>query len=245
MTLIGLCALAVRKPDAATTRGRILQPASPFLLVVALGLFLQLPAAAPFYQLVPGAVFIQFPWRLLALITPALIVVALYLSDKALPPDWKMFILGGTTAWMLVSFGAFVPVRDPRIPLEPQLAGMTFSGFREYEPRRAEPLGDIQTKVAARWKEAGCSYRDSNTNFDEVLSVQFHTYCGRAAVLPLPLYGSPLHKVTTSNHQRTQLCVSLPEFPALCGAVIPAAEDTVSVKLPRMTSLVEWAWRQF
>ena len=200
--------------------------------------------AAPFYQLVPGAAFIQFPWRLLALITPSLIVVALYLADKALPPDWKTFVLGGATAWMLVSCGAFVPVRDPRIPLEPRLAGMTFSGFREYEPQQAAPLAEIQTKLTARWNEAGCSYVNSNTNNDEVLSVQLHTSCGRAAVLPLPLYASPLHRVTTSNPPRSQPCVSLSEFPTVCGAVIPAAENTVSVKLPSMTSLGEWAWRQ-
>jgi hypothetical protein len=194
---------------------------------------------------VPGAVFIQFPWRLLALITPALIAAAVYLADKALPPFWKTFVLGGTAVWMVVSCGAFVPVRDPRTPLEPQLAGMTFSGFREYEPEQAEPLAEIRTKVAARWKEAGCSYVNANVNNEEVLSVQLHTSCGSAAVLPLPLYASALHRVTTSNRSRRQPCVSLPDFSTLCAAVIPAAEGTVSVKLPRMTSLGEWAWRQF
>ena len=44
-----------------------------FLIVAALGLFLQFGIAEPIYEWIPGAVFIQFPWRLLAVITPALI----------------------------------------------------------------------------------------------------------------------------------------------------------------------------
>ena len=245
LMVIGLCALVIRKPDAGTTRASILQPALPFLAIAVWGFFLQLRMSAPFYQVVPGAMFIQFPWRLLALMTPALIVAALYVADKALPPDRKMFILGGVTAWMIASCGAFAPLRDSRIPLDPpQLAGYTFSGFREYEPQQAAPLAEIQAKLAARWKEVGCSY--VNANSDEVLTVQLQTVCGRAIVLPLPLYASPLHRVTvtTPDQPRSQPCLSLAEFPALCGAAIPAAEATVSVELPSMTALGGWAWRQ-
>jgi hypothetical protein len=244
LAAIGLCALAVRKPDGDATRERILRPILPFMLVAALGLLLQLRVTNPFYEVVPGAAFIQFPWRLLALITPSIIVVASYLADTVLPSNWKNFILGGAAAWMLVSCGAFVPLRDPRTSLEPHLAGVTFSGFREYEPQRAAPLAEIETKLAARWREAGCSFVNANTNNDEVLSVQLHTSCRRTVVLPLPLYASPLHTVTTSNQRHSQPCASLPEFPALCGAIIPAADGTVWVKLPNVTSLGGWAWRR-
>jgi hypothetical protein len=245
---LGLGGLAWRSARAAggrvaETRWRLLQPALPFVIVVALGSFLQLRAAAPFYEWMPGAAFIQFPWRLLALITPSLIVAAVYIADKALPTDVRNFVLGGAAAWMVVACGAFAPLSDPRIPLEPQLAGVSFSGFREYEPRSAAPLAEIREKLSARWAEAACTYNYLDTGNDEVPSVRLQTSCGRAAELPLPLYASALHVVTSSTHQRSQPCLLLPEFPTVCGAIIPAGDSTVSIKLPTVASLAGWAWR--
>ncbi|HEY3045161.1 MAG TPA: hypothetical protein VGJ39_14105 [Vicinamibacterales bacterium] len=243
---IGLGALAIRKPsDDTGTRWRAVQPALPFLVILALGSFLQLPVAAPFYEWVPGAQFIQFPWRVLAIMTPALIVAAVYLADRALPPDGRHFILGGAMIWMVVSCGSFAPLRDPRIRLDPPLTHLTFSGFREYEPRQAAPLAEIQTKLSARWKEAGCSYETANPDNDEVSTARFHTLCGQSAVLPLPLYASAAHVVMTSNQPRGEPCMLLPDFPGVCGAVIPAAEDTVAVKLPNVASVVGSVWRRY
>jgi hypothetical protein len=239
----GLFLLAFRRPAPADqTRWSLLKPVMPFLIIVALGLLLQLPVATVFYDRVPGAAFIQFPWRLLALITPALIVAALCLADKVLPADGRHFVLGVVAAWMVVGCGAFAPLRDARIPLSLRLDGLTFSGFREYEPREAPPLADLGASLAARWLEAGCTYR--RLDVDEVASVRFQTSCGRSAVLPLPVYASPVHVVRSASLERRQACEPLADFPAVCGAVIGAAEDTVSVDLPNMASLGRWIWRR-
>src|SRR5439155_1095161 len=223
---------------------RILQPALPFLLVLAFTLFLQLPAAAPFYEWVPGAAYIQFPWRLLALITPSLIVAAVYLADKALPGDARNFLLGGASVWMVVACGAFVPPNFPRISLDFQLPNLRLSsGAHEYEPRQAQPVDETREKVSARWKEAGCSFDTINPGNVEVSTAQFRTSCGGSVVLPLPLYASRAHVVTTSSDRIGRRCLLLPDFPGVCSAVIPAAEGTVSVKLPNVASLAGSIWR--
>ena len=57
---------------AAAARARA--HGKPIVLVpAALCLVLQMRWTEPFYLRVPGAVYIQFPWRLLGLLTPAVI----------------------------------------------------------------------------------------------------------------------------------------------------------------------------
>jgi hypothetical protein len=202
-------------------------------------MFLQLPASAPFYRWMPGAGFLQFPWRLLALLTPALIVAAVFLADRNLPADARLFVLGCAAAWMVAGSGAFVPLQDPRFAIDPpQMTAISFSSpYREYEPRTAPPLEELRTRLAARWAEAGCTY-DRVEADQEVMEVRFRTTCGRSAVLPLPLYASALHVVRTPNNSRYQPCQQVPEFLDLCGAAIPAGEGAVSVELPTMRALL-------
>jgi hypothetical protein len=215
-----------------------------FLIVAALGTLLQLRGSALVYEWIPGAAFIQFPWRLLALITPALIVAAVYLADRTLGADTRAFVLGGTLAWMVAACGAFEPLRDSRISLSPQLSSITFSGFREYEPRVALPVAEIHQKLTARWAEAGCSHARMESTGTEDPAATFRTSCGRAVVLPLPLYASPLHLVSTTSHRRSQSCLALPDFPAICAAVIPAGDSVLTVRMPTMMSIVGWGWRR-
>ena len=238
----GLLALALR-PLRTEERARLLAPVAPLALVCAIGLLLQLRAAAPFYDWLPGAAFIQFPWRLLALVTPALVVVAVYLADQALPHEARLVCLGGAAAWVIATCGAFTPLQYARAPLAGDLRAVTFSGFREYEPRNAPPLPDLLSKVNARWAATGCSYEKVDPTNDEAPAVELRTSCGRTAVLPLPLYGSVLHEVAAPPAGRRQACLRLDELPGVCGAVVPAGDSLVSVTLPRLTSTARWLWQ--
>lgn len=240
LLVVGLCGLtaaaAGRSPAA---RPHPLRAVLPFMILIALALFLQLPASAPFYLRMPGAAFLQFPWRLLALLTPALIVAAVFLAEQCLPPDARLFVLGCAAAWMIAGSGAFVPLQDPRFAIDPpQMTAISFSSpYREYEPRAAPRLEELRASLAARWQEAGCAY-DRLEADEEVTVVQFRTSCGRSAVLPLPLYASALHVVRSPNSSRNQRCLQVPEFPDLCGAAIQAGDGTVSVALPAMRSIL-------
>jgi hypothetical protein len=241
----GICGLALVEPDPPASRRRqIAVAALPFLITIGIGLVLQLPASGFFYKWMPGAQFIQFPWRLLAVVTPSLVVAAMYFADKALPLHARSFAIGAAVAWMLASCGAFVPLRYGRFPVVPDLRGVTFSGFREYEPRTAPRLADIQKSMAGRWMEAGCSFTVADPSNEEAPSVDLRAACGRSVELPLPIYASPMHRVRTSTYGRRQPCLPLPDFPGVCGAVIPAGESTISVQMPNMASLAGWSWRR-
>jgi hypothetical protein len=242
LLIAGIVALIV----ARGRRAQLAKPVAPFLLVTALCLILQLPITAPIYEVVPGASFIQFPWRLLAIITPALIVAAVYLTDVALPHDARTFVLGAGLAWMLVSCIAFASMPLKRIPIDPPpTTRVTFSfpGLREYEPTAARLLQTLAASIPAQWKQAECSYQIPNGN-DEVPEARFDVNCSRTELLPLPLFASPLHLLNIENSPRTRRCLSLPDFPAICGAIVPAGSSVVTVKLPSMASLPRWGWEQ-
>jgi len=57
----------------------------PLVLLGVFFLYLQTPASSIFYKYFPGASFIQFPWRLLAFLTPIAIVLLVHLGEKCLP----------------------------------------------------------------------------------------------------------------------------------------------------------------
>jgi hypothetical protein len=200
---------------------------------------LQLPITGGLYERVPGAAFIQFPWRLLAIITPALVIAAVYLADKALAGEARPLALGATVAWMLVSCIAFAPMNVRRVPIDPPpMTNVSFSapGLREYEPKAAYSLRTLVVIIPDRWASAGCTYRVDSAA-DEVPEVRLGVDCPRAAMLPLPLYSSPLHEVHVSGAAQGRRCLSLPGFAGICGGVIPAGSSTVTVKLPSLSSL--------
>lgn len=244
LAMLGLAAVglgALVGGRLRTTRDSVLRQVLPFGIVAALGLALQLFVFRAFYEWVPGAAYIQFPWRLLALVTPALIVGALYLADQALP-SWRTFVIIGATVWMVAACGAFRPMHYPRVTLTPSLADLTFSGFREYEPRAALPLAETQARLAARWAELGCSYVAVDASDRESAVRRFWTRCMQGALLPLPLYSSPLHAVDSGDAPSHE-CLPVPDFPSLCGVAIPAGETTVRVRMPTMAAFARWMWR--
>ena len=239
---IGLGALARYNVESKIGGRGLVQAALPFILVFLWSYFLQLQAAIPFYERFPGANYIQFPWRLLALMTPALIVTAVCLADMTLPRDGRSFILGGAVVWMVVGCGAFVPAQFPRVGVAPQLAGLTFSSFGEYDPRDAARPVNLWPQLTQRWNEAACSI--DRLSSDEAPVVRFHTSCPTATVLPLPLYASPFHAIAGLESASARPCVALVDFPGVCGAVIPAAEATVSVVVPTIASFFRWSLRR-
>lgn len=247
LLIVGIGALIVRPPAAIRGhRAQLLKPVAPFLIMAVLCLVLQLPMSAPIYEWVPGAVFIQFPWRLLSIVTPVLIIAAVYLSDRVLPGEARTFVLGAGVAWMLVSCIAFAPMAIPRIPIDPlptNRVTFSFPGLREYEPTAARSVRALAVSVPALWKEAGCSYQVASGS-DEVAEARFDAHCSRTEILPLPLFASPLHTVEIVDGYRGRRCLSLPDFPAICGALVPAGSSVVRVQLPSMASLPGWVWEQ-
>ena len=213
----------------------------------ALCLALQMPWTDSFYRHMPGAAYIQFPWRLLAVLTPGLIAVTVALADQALPHDKRLLALGASAAWMLAGSLTFAPLTDGRVPVDPvSLARVKFSGFREYEPVISPPLADLKTAITARWSEIGCTVtRDSPE--EEVMVAQFHVMCERAGVVPLPIYASVLHRIHTSGFDRTSPCLDVPDVPGACAATVQAGISAVDVQMPTLGAVARYlatSWRR-
>lgn len=233
LAAVAAIAWAVRR---ASARGP-LPAVAPLGVVAALCLVLQMSWTEPFYLHVPGAVFIQFPWRLLALLVPALIAWAVVMADRHLAGDRRVAVLVGAGAWMVAGSGAFVPLVDPRLSLDTvSLARVTFSGFREYEPVGAPPAPESLERIAQRWAAAGCTYVREQPD-EEVRVVRLSTSCARQTMLPLPLYASPLHVVGTDGERRQAACFELDGAPRLCSAVVPAGQAVVTVTLPTLAGV--------
>lgn len=219
-------------------------PLSWVMLPAALALLLQLHVSLPFYRLVPGADFIQFPWRLLALITPALAAAAAVLLHRSLPAEYARLALGAVAAWMVLACGAFAPIQYGRLPIDTALEGRTFSAFREYEPRDAPDLTTLPTRIADAWQTAGCKVTPRNRTTDEVSTAVYSIVCAQEATVPLPLYASPLHVVFSERDRTPRPCVEVADIPAVCGIAVPGGDSTVSVELPRLGAVVSWVMRR-
>jgi len=214
---------------------------APLLIVVLACVLMQRPSMDWFYTYVPGAVFIQFPWRLLALLTPALIATSYIVADRMLPHDARLLAIAASTAWMIAGSGAFVAVVDPWLSIDPVKLAGNFSGFREYEPADAPSPAELQSRIAGRWQAEGCSVI-RQTPGEEVLVDRFNVECGRSGVLPLPVYASRFHQVGVSTFDRSQPCLAVPGIPTVCGVTVPAGISVVSVHLPTLPGVLAHAW---
>ena len=242
----GLLGILLNTQIGLTTWGQrrtTLMPILPFFLLGALVLVLQSPISAPFYAYFPGAEFIQFPWRLLAVLTPIVIAIGLYLAEKAFASQLAGIALGIYLVIMVIICGAFAPIKNGRLPsLNHSLARVQFSAFGEYVPKSAPLPSPTRESVLAGAKVASC-YIDYSQAINEVERMQFRIGCVKPALLALPLFASRLHGIVVSypdGTARPDTCKAIPSFPGLCGVEVPAGQSQVQVEMPGYLSVVRW-----
>lgn len=206
----------------------------PVVIPVLLCGALQAGWSAPFYEFVPGAAYIQFPWRLLGVITPSLIALAASMADRLLPPDKRLLAVGACAGWMMAGSQAFVPLADGRVTVDPaSMTAVSFSGFREYEPISAPPRAELQAAIEARWRDLGCEVVRDGPD-EETARVRFQVTCQRASAVPLPLYASAFHRVQVSGFERSEPCGALADVPTVCVATVPTGSHVIEVQMPSL-----------
>lgn len=200
VTLVALLVLAL------VTRGRRPErrlPRAPSLLVFALVAiygFLQLRVSMRAYDAIPLLPQIQFPWRMLTLLTPLLLLAIAVLSrtrdDAAEPRRPSRWWVIGAGAWL----GAYVlvsPAADKdRLPRLATLSSASneFYESGEYTPRTRAPGGDGDlsgTELVAlysRLRETppACDLRAPGAVFER-LDRRFQGTCAATQVQALPL----------------------------------------------------------
>ncbi|HXU94372.1 MAG TPA: hypothetical protein VFP33_12025 [Gallionella sp.] len=228
---------------ASELRERHLTTILPVIFVGALAFLLQLPFSAPFYAHFPGAGFIQFPWRLLCVITPAIIIIGLYLIEKTFPHRLSGFILASYLIIMIITCGAFAPIKYQRFPdLNYPPDHIQFSVFGEYIPKEVSLPPPARENILEGVRTAGC-HLNGNRASVEVKQLQFRVECSRPALLALPVFSSPLHGVVVSSPDGTSTpsaCKSAPGFSGLCGVVVPAGQSRVYVDMPSYSAAIKW-----
>ena len=219
--------------------------AAPVLPLVALGLaafLLQTRLSAPFYNQVPGAAYLQFPWRLLGLLAPVVIATGLYFAEKSAALWGRAGGVALCTLSMVLLCGGIAPVLYGNLPLETcidsPLEDVCFSQLNEYVPKTVPlPAATAEAIVnAAQAKGCSIAYQKQNV---EVRRAVFEVTSTAPATLDLPLYVSPLHSVKVFNGEGTLLRQTTPAA-GLCTVEVPEGKARVEVEMPDVRKLFQW-----
>ena len=227
------------------SRREALKAVLPFALLLVIALFLQARVTAGFYRWFPGAAFIQFPWRLLAVITPAAIVFGLYLVDALLPRLLARIVIVVFGMSMVLSSGAFAHIEYGRLEtFDPPLAPLTLSVLGEFVPATAPavhfpplpaPLPYTLQQVLSAAEASGCSIEDGSPR-TEVKKTEFHIHCQASSRIALPIYASRAHRLRIRSGgpagNPTSCAPSPAELPGLCGVELPAGSSVVEMRFP-------------
>jgi hypothetical protein len=219
--------------------------------------FLQTPWAAPIYAAVPGFDYIQFPWRLLAIITPLAVLLLGWLIvsvDRVAPATgrWLAFAcLAGSAAlspaWRTEGV-AFIPDSEVERPLEPNPELVMLSGG-EYLPLLG--LSDLPTVphrlaylhwLQARYPAANprCQVQVERAHAEQ-LTRFFAVRCGDRADVVLPLIASGLERAwRVTPGSAVALAVRRTPVDPRMHVVVPAGEHRLHVELPSFPALLGW-----
>jgi hypothetical protein len=204
-------------------------------------MMLQLRVMAPIYELVPGAAFIQFPWRLLAILGPAAIAITYWALGKVMDTGRARAAAGLCTVMTLHYGGAFVPIDYDRIDLEGTAQPVMFSLFGEYLPASRDsvrPPSLATVRVAQR--SAGCDVTELGP-IEEGRPRHFEASCASNAAIPLPIFSHPLHRVLIEPAGVTISCSAGPGGPSLaglCWVTLLGGTTAVEVVPPDFQSVV-------
>ncbi len=231
VALVGFAALIFRRPRMGERRFQWLVVAA---IVVACA-FLQGPWAVLFYETVPGAGFIQFPWRLLAFITPGLILVSLgTFSWISIPPmpTWGPIAM---CLMMIATSGVLARIQYDGYLSGPDLSGpVSMSWAGEYVPVHAVSVKPMDSITLAATQE--CSVTRKGV-VHEALVVRFVADCPASAMAVLPVFSSRWHRVR-QGVEEWRPCVEAGGYPALCSIGVPAGRSEVWVAVPTILSIV-------
>ncbi|MCX6968038.1 MAG: hypothetical protein NTZ46_09745 [Verrucomicrobia bacterium] len=219
---------------------------SPLLPLAGLGLaafFLQTHLSAPFYNHLPGAAYLQFPWRLLGLLTPVVIAIGLSFAEKSALLWGRSCGVALCTFSMVLLCGGISPVLYGNLPLnaciDRPLEGVCFSQFDEYVPATVPLPPATAESIVQEAKAKGCSIL-YNKPSEEVLRMVFQTESASAVSIPLPLYVSPLHGIKVYNSEGALVKQTTPGSQSgICRVEVAQGKGRVEIEMPDLPKLLK------
>ena len=219
--------------------------------ILAVSLLLQNGRSWRFYNIIPGAEFIQFPWRLSALSSVTLLILVFIglknMKTIALMVAVLTILVSGT--WQRVNYYSY-PDR-----LETQnsrsLSGYSLSLFGEYLPAEGSILTPDPTSSAvfSEWKpkiddfiqtvnsEAQCSLKRM-TPIGESRLVSFTATCDQPSLVALPVFATSVHSVSASRAGIDRDCIIERDSQSLCVVKLPEGITEVTVHMPTFLSVI-------
>ena len=219
--------------------------------ILALSLMLQNGRSWWFYNIIPGAEFIQFPWRLSAL-SSLMLLILVFIGLK----QYKRFavviavltiIISGT--WQRVNYYSY-PDRLETQNSRP-LSGYSLSLFGEYLPADGSLLtpDPASSAVFSEWKpnidefiqtanaEAQCSLKRV-TSISESRLVSFTATCDQPSLVTLPVFATSAHSISSTRAGIDRECIIKPDSQSLCVVKLPEGVTEVTVHMPTFLSVI-------
>lgn len=214
---------------------------SVFFVVLIISFCLQLKVSVVVYELIPGWNYIQFPWRLLALITP-LAIIFTFMVLNSFVTSAKVQVC----ATVFVLFLFIAPsgaLRTPEYsgfkPNPESLDGLyfSFSLFGEYYPKSMELPAPSLQDIITQSSLLGCELVVSG-NQPKLRTRKFEVACLGTSRITLPITYSELNRFSIdpkNSVPRTNILVS--NVNGLSEIEIPSGSHIVNVQTPKMSHL--------
>lgn len=203
------------------------------------------------YDIIPGAKYIQFPWRLLALASTLLVILAFVGLQKSKVAvsviALSTILLSGT--WQRVNYYNYPDRLEERNSRS--LSNYSLSLFGEYLPANATLLepDPSSSAVFGEWKnqiDIFLKTFNSSTKcevhrvspINEIKRIEFTTKCVRDSVVLLPIFATDAH-LTESTHPNFQKhCIIQSRYQSLCAVFVPRGVTSVDVVIPSISQII-------
>lgn len=223
----------------------------PLFAILGISLLLQNGRSWRLYNIIPGAEFIQFPWRLSSLSSIAILML-LFIGLKqkkkfAISFAVLTILISGT--WQRVNYYSYPDRLDSRNSR--QLDDYSLSIFGEYLPKGNSLLtpDPSSSAVFSEWgpkidelirvtnSELQCDLQRI-TPVAETRSVSFSASCIRPSLVILPIFATTAHSVSASRGGVDDRCIITTTNQTLCAVELPQGKTTVTVSTPTFFSVI-------
>ena len=204
------------------------------------------------YDFIPGAKYIQFPWRLLALASTLLVILTFVGFQKSRSTVTAIalstVLISGT--WQRVDYYDFPDRLEQRNSRN--LSHYSLSLFGEYLPANAPLLihNPKSSAVFSEWKSEIEEFIDAHnaseqcvvtrvSPIDELRSIDFKTNCTKSSLALLPIFSTSAHTVSSPLTQIQENCDIRDELQSLCAISVPAGITQVRIHMPTFLSIIK------
>ena len=236
IAFIVIVATKIRKTESRLDESKL--TAVVVLMVMGIAaVFLQTKLSTPIYKYLPGASYLQFPWRLEALLVPILIAGCIAVFTQYLPRGIN-FLVVSIALCMLVVAGSFSDIRYERITYQPADSNnLQFSAFNEYVPVSARNFSQQSLKeIELLNTQTGCSVQTSQRE-EESLKRLYTVQCAHDALVVMPEFSSVAHRVQVDSKAKVR-CMENTKNPSLCVVRVAAGQHNIYIHYPTLWSVL-------